>query len=320
MSKLGAGLVAFVILVAAVAGGLYLFSLAPSPGEDIGTVETMVIDFTPMDRLAGSQDAATSDVLIYRNIDGEWVQQEEVVMDAASKASVLLYTTGEQIGLYIRDDTDVSICEQYLLVTVPRASSAEVYGSAFQYTIWNVDREVTMPMTIESGGVEITDGELEDLSTNGWDTAYAYLDVEMRPDQDDMGYVNTDNFLLGQKNNHYFIMDISDVSGSTLGGWYKFNVLGSGFQTFDRNDHRYYVWALSDADIERNLQASGIYSPDGLWQLNNLAVDLTSFSAGNNITISYDYIMYADWDHFVSSGSWGADVELAGEETFYIQY
>jgi hypothetical protein len=41
---------------------------------------------------------------------------------------------------------------------------------------------------------------------------------------------------------------------------------------------------------------------------------------GNNITIDYDYIMYADWDNFAAKGSWGADVELAGEETFYIQY
>ncbi len=317
MSKLGA-LVIVILLIAGIAGGLYLFTIAPI--DEKGTVETMVIDFTPMDKLAGSLDAATSDVLIYRNIDGNWVYQEEVVMTGASVASVLLYTTGEQIGLHVRDDTDTSICEQYLLVTVPRASSAEVYGSAFQYTIWNVDREVTMPMTIESGGTEITDGELEDLSNNGWTTAIAYLDIELRPDQDDMGYINTDNFLLDQKNNHYFIMDISDVSGSTLGGWYKFNILGGGFQTFDRNDHRYYVWPLTDADIERNLQASGVYSPDGLWQLNNLAVDLTSFSVGNNITISYDYIMYADYDHFKTRGSWGPNVELTTAETFVIQY
>lgn len=312
--NLKAGLVLVILLVAGIAGGLYLFQMAPI--EEPGTVATLVIDFTPMDKLAGSQDAGTSAVKLYNT---DLVLLETVTMDAASKASVLQYTTDTRLGLYIYDATDVSICEQYVWITVPLASAAEVYGQAFQYTIWNVDREVTMPMTVTEDGTEVADDDVKDLTTDGWDTAYAYIDMELRPDQDNMGYVNTENFLRGYDNNHYFVLDIYDVSGSTLGGWFKFNILGSGFTTIDRNDHRYFCWALTDSDIERNLLSTGVYSPTGLWTL-NLAIDLTSFSSGNNITIDYDYIMYADWNRFVSSGSWGADVELTGAETFFIQY
>ena len=305
-----------IIGIICIAGGLYVYSIAPV--AEPGTHATLVIDFTPMDRLAGSQDAATSAVQIY---SPDKVLLETVTMDAASKASVLQYTTGDVIGLYIYDATDVSICEQYMWTTVPRASDAEVYGQAFQYTVWNVDREVSIPMSVTEDGVDVADADKKDLTTDGWNTAFAYIDFDMRPESDNMGYVNTENFLRGYGNNHYFVLDIYDTgfSGDVAGGWFCFNILGGGYSTLDRNDHRYYVWALSDSDIERNLQSDGTYDPTGLWQL-NLAIDLTSFSTGNNITIDYDYIMYADWDHFVSSGSWGADVELTGEETFHIQY
>jgi len=302
--------------IVCIAGGLYLFQMAPV--AEPGTHATLVIDFTPMDRLAGSQDAATSAVNIYST---DLVLLETVTMDAASKASVLQYTTGDVIGLYIYDATDVSICEQYLWTTVPRASAAEVYGQAFQYTVWNVDREETIPMSVTEDGVDVADDAIKDASTDGWTTAYAYIEMEMRPESDDMGYVNTENFLRGYGNNHYFVLDVYDtvLKCTTSGGWFKFNILGGGYTTLDRNDHRYYVWALSDSDIERNLKSDGTYDPTGLWQL-NLAVDLTSFVAGNNITVNYDYIMYGDWAHFVSSGSWGADVELTGSEEFHIQY
>ena len=309
-----AGLVIVILCIAGIAGGLYLFTMAP-PIEDPGTPATLVIDFTPMDELAGEQDAATSAVKIYNT---DLVLLETVTMDAASKASILQYTTDDRIGLYIYDATDVSICEQYMWVTVPLASSAEVYGQAFQFTVWNVDREVTIPMSVEEDGVDVADDAIKDASTDGWTTAYAYIDIEMRPESDDMGYVNTNNFLLDQKNNHYFVLDVYDVSGSTA-GWHTFNILGSGFQTFDRNDHRYYVWELSDTDIKRDLTSFGTYVPTGLWQL-NLAIDLTSITAGMNITIDYDYIMYADYDNFKDHGSWGPNVELTGEETFFIQY
>lgn len=309
-----AGLVIVVLLISGIAGGLYVVSLMGV--EDPGTPATLVIDFTPMDKLAGEQDAATSAVSIYNT---DLILLETVTMDAASKATVTQFTTDDRIGLYIKDLTDVSICEQYVWVTVPRASAAEVYGQAFQYTIWNVDRNIDPDMNIESDGTAIADNEIEDASTNGWTTTYAYIDMEIRPSTDDLGYVNTDNFLTGIGNNHYFVLDVYDVSGSTLGGWFTFNILGGGYTTIDRNDHRYYCWALSDEDLKRDLQSDGTYDPTGLWTL-NLAVDLTSFATGNNITIDYDYIMYADWDNFVAKGSWGADVELAGEETFFVQY
>ena len=307
------GLVIFVILVAGIAGGAYVLSLAPP--EDPGTPATLVIDFTAMDKLAGAQDATTSAVIIYNT---DLVALETVTMDAVSKASVLQYTTDDRIGLYIYDASDTSICEQYVWVTVPRASAAEVYGQAFQYTIWNVDRNEDPDMNIESDGTAIADAEIEDASTNSWTTTYAYIDMELRPSTDDLGYVNTNNFLLDQKNNHYFVLDVYDVVANN-GGWFAFNILGSGYQTFDRNDHRYYVWALSDSDLKRDLQSDGTYDPTGLWTL-NLAVDLTSFVSGNNITVDYDYIMYADYDNFKERGSWGPNVELAGEETFFVQY
>jgi len=179
-------------------------------------------------------------------------------------------------------------------------------------------------MNIESEGTAIADDEIEDASTNSWTTAYAYIDMELRPSTDDLGYVNTENFLTGIGNNHYFVLDIYDVpiaddAGMITGGWFAFNILGGGYTTIDRNDHRYYCWALSDEDLKRDLQSDGTYDPTGLWTL-NLAVDLTAFATGNNVTIDYDYIMYADWNNFVEKGSWGADVELAGEETFFIQY
>lgn len=315
MSKLAAGILGFIIVLAAIFGGLYLFSLAPKPPEP-GVPATMVIDFTAKDKLAGSVDAATSAVMIYNT---DLVLEETVTMDAVSKASAFTYTTGDRIGLYIYDATDVSVCEQYVWVTVPLASESEIYGQAFQYEVQNVDREVTIPMSITEDGIDVADDDIKDATTDGWDATYAYIDMELRPETTDMGYVNTDNFLIGQKNNHYFVLDVYDVSGSTLGGWFTFNVLGTGFETFDRNDHRYYVWALSDLDITRDLQSDGTFNPTGLWQL-NLAIDLTSIGAGNNITIDYDYKMYADYDNFKARGSWGPNVELTGAETFFIQY
>lgn len=309
-----AGLVIVLLLVAGIFGGMYLFTLYEPPVP--GTVATLPIDFTPMDRLAGTQDAATSAVLIYNT---DLVLLETVTMDAASKASVLQYTTDQVIGIYIKDATDTSICEEYHWYTVPRASDAEVYGQAFQFTVWQTDRNEAPPMNVESEGVAIADDEIEDLSTNGWDTAYAYIDFELRPATDDLGYINTYNFLRGYDNNHYFVISIADVSGSTLGGWFCVNLLGGGVPTLDRNDVRYYCFALSDTDLERDLQSDGTYNPTGLWQ-RNLAFDITSFSAGNNVTVTYQYHMYASWNHFVSSGSWGADLESMTAETFHIQY
>jgi len=309
-----AGLVIAIILIAGIVGGLYIFTIIEPPVP--GTVATLPIDFTPMDRLAGTQDAATSAVLIYNT---DLVLLETVTMDAASKASVLQYTTGQVIGLYIKDATDTSICEEYHWYTVPRASDAEVYGQAFQFTVWQTDRNEAPPMNVESAGVAIADDELEDLTTNGWNTAYAYIDFEIRPATDDLGYINTFNFLRGYDNNHYFVLAIADVSGSTLGGWFKVNLLGGGALSLDRNDVRYYCFPLSDTDLERDLQSDGTYDPTGLWQ-RNLAFDITSFSAGNNVTVTYQYHMYASWDHFVSSGSWGADLESMTAETFHIQY
>jgi len=309
-----AGLVITLLLIAGIFGGMYLFTLYEPPVP--GTVATLPIDFTPMDRLAGTQDAATSAVLIYNT---DLVLLETVTMDAASKASVLQYTTGDIIGIYVKDATDTSICEEYHWYTVPRASEAEVYGQAFQFTVWQTDRNEAPPMNVESEGTAIADDELEDLTTNGWNTAYAYIDFEIRPATDDLGYINTFNFLRGYDNNHYFVISIADVSGSTLGGWYKVNLLGGGVQSLDRNDIRYYCFALSDTDLERDLQSDGTYDPTGLWQ-RNLAFDITSFAAGNNVTVTYQYHMYASWDHFVSSGSWGADLESMTAETFHIQY
>lgn len=314
MTSVKAGLVIAIILIAGIAGGLYLFTMY-EPAVP-GTVATLPIDFTPMDRLAGTQDAATSAVLIYNT---DLVLLETVTMDAASKASVLQYTTSQVIGIYVKDATDTSICEEYHWYTVPRASDAEVYGQAFQFTVWQTDRNEAPPMNVESAGAAIADNELEDLTTNGWNTAYAYIDFELRPATDDLGYINTFNFLRGYDNNHYFVISIEDVSGSTTGGWFAVNLLGGGALSLDRNDVRYYCFALSDTDLERDLQSDGTYNPTGLWQ-RNLAFDITSFVAGNNVTVTYQYHMYASWDHFVSSGSWGADLESMTAETFHIQY
>lgn len=307
--------VIFLVCAAALVTGLYIFSVVKPP-VDKGVVATLPIQFTPMDLLAGDQDAATSAVKIYNT---DLVKLETVTMDAARKETVNDYTTNQKIGLFWYDATDVSICEQYAWYTVPYASTSNVYDNAFQFVVWNTDREVTMPMNVESGGTEITDDELEDLTTNGWDSAYAYIDFELRPDQDDMGYINSDNFLKGYKNNHYFVISVADVSGATVGGWEQFNVLGLNVLVKDSNDVRRICFPLSDTDLTRDLQESGQYVPNGLWTL-ELALDLTGFSAGQNITVTYDYIMYADWDRYVEFGNWGADMESTTDETFHIQY
>jgi hypothetical protein len=310
-----AAAVGIVVLIVALVGAAYVISIAP-PTEP-GVPATLPIQFTPMDKLAGEQDAATSAVSLYST---DLVIYETVTMDAASKESVLQYTTGQKIGLYVHDASDTSICKQYAWVTVPLANDNNMYDNAFQMTIWNTDREVTMPMFVESGGTEITDGELEDLSTNGWDSAYAYVDFELRPDGADTGYINSENFLKGYANNHMFVIEVEDVSGaSTTGGWAVFNILGGSGLQLDRNDHRYFCFPLSDTDLTRDLRSNGEYDPTGLWTL-NLALDLTGFASGMNVTVTYDYIMYGDWNRFVESGTYGADVESTTDETFHIQY
>jgi hypothetical protein len=287
-----------------------------APPVDKGVVATLPIQFTPKDLLAGEQDAATSAVKIYNT---DTVLLETVTMDAARKESAFDYTTNEKIGLFWYDASDVSICEQYTWVTVPYASESNVYDNAFQFVVWNTDRDTDIPMNVESGGAEIADDEIEDLTTNGWNTAYAYIDFELRPSEDDTGYLNSDNFLLDYKNNHYFVLSVEDVSGATVGGRAQFNVLGSGGFVLDRDDVRYICYPLSDTDLTRDLQESGQYIPDGLWTL-NLALDLTGFSAGQNVTVTYDYVMYSDWDRFVEFGNWGANTESTTDETFHIQY
>lgn len=315
--NLKAGAVLAVLLIAGIAGGLYIYSIAPVP--EPGTIATLVIDFTPMDRLAGGQDAATSAVLIYNT---DLTLLETVTMDAASKASVLQYTTGDIIGLYVKDATDVSICEEYHWVIVPRATASEVYGQAFQYTIVQTDRNLAPPMNVESEGAAIADDEIEDASTNGWDTAIAYIDFEIRPATDDLGYVNTFNFLRGYDNNHYFVISIADTASGDAGSWFKVNLLGTagvGASSLDRNDIRYYCFPLSDKDLERDLQSDGTYDPTGLWQ-RQLAFDIKSYDAGDNVTVTYQYIWYSSWDHFVEFGSWGADTDGMTAETFHIQF
>lgn len=307
-------LAAIIILIIAGAGVVYVISILP-PG-DPGVPATLPIQFTPMDEFAGEQDAATSAVSLYST---DLTLYETVTMDAASKESVLQYTTGQKIGFYVHDGTDTSICKYYFWDIVPLANDNNMYDNAFQMTIWNVDREVTMPMSVESGGVAIADAEIEDLTTNGWDSAYAYIDFELRPEGSDTGYKNSDNFLKGYGNNHYFMLDIADVSGATAGGWSQFNVLGLNVLSFDRNDHRYICFPLSDTDVTRDLQSNGEFDPSGLWTL-NLALDLTGFAAGQNVTVTYDYIMYSDWDRFREFGNHGADTESTTDKTFHVQY
>jgi hypothetical protein len=311
-----AGFVLFILAVAGIAVGLYAYSLLP-PVVVVGEPATLPIQFTPMDTLAGEQDAATSAVSIY---NPDLILYETVTMNTASKETVLPYTSGDVLGFYIHDSTDVSICPQYTWVTVPLASASNIYDNAFQFTIWNVDTDDAMTMDVESDGTAIADGELEDLSTNGWDSSFAYIDFQLRPDVDDTGYVNTDNFLKGYKNNHYFILQIEDVSGAgTAGGWAVFNVLGANVLSFDRNDIRYICFPLSDTDLTRDLQSDGSYRPTGLWTL-NLALDLTGFASGMNVTITYDYKWDSDWDRYVKSGNYGADTNSTTDETFIIQY
>lgn len=304
---MGRGIYAVVVVVLIVAAGLWIFAALPQGPDQ--QASTMVIDFTAVDKLAGSQDATTSAVGIYRFQDGKYELQETVTMDAAAKASVLTYTTGEELWLKLYDASDTSVCTQYMNFIVPFADPSEIYGQAFQVKLDFVDKGDTAKdiAITESNGTAIAASSTVDTSQSGYDSAYATWEFDIRALDDDSGYMNTFNFLKSYENYHYLVIDASGT------GWDSITLLSTaGWQVYERADTRYFVYKLSNDDLTRDLKSTGEYDPDGRLKLST-TWDLTGITSGDSVTFNYQYMWYSSFARFQATGSWGDDTAETAE-------
>jgi len=319
MSGAVKALAIFVGLIVVIGGAVWVASMLPGDQQD---PDTMTIKFHAWDSLAGSQDAVTSAVDIYRNIDGEPVKQETVTMNAAQVESAKTYTSFETLYLYIYDATDVSVCKQYLTWDVPQGTPAAVFDGSFQCELPFVDRGNTAYDILikDHNNTAIADAATLDVTNNSWDTDYAELDFELRNTNDDCGYVNSYNFLRKYDNNHYIVFKATGT------GWDSVNLLTTStdegaITSYDKASARYFVIELDDDSITRDKLAVGDYRPDGTMSL-PLVFDFTGFEAGDSVTFTYEYRYYSSWDKFQDSSSWGTDsaTNPATSETVTIQY
>ena len=304
---MGKGIYALVVIVIVIAAGLWVYTALPQ-GPDQQSA-TMVIDFTAIDGLAGSQDATTSAVQIYRFEGGKYELQETVTMDAAAKASILTYTTGEELWFKLLDATDTSVCTQYSNFIVPFADPSEIYGQAFQVKLNFVDKGDTAKdiAITESNGTAIAASSTVDCSASGYDAAYATWEFDIRALDDDSGYVNTYNYLKDYENYHYLVIDASGT------GWDSITLLSTaGWQVYERADTRYFVFKLSNDDLTRDLKSTGEYDPDGRFKLTT-TWDLTGITSGDSVTFNYQYMWYSSFARFQASGGWGADTAETAE-------
>ena len=311
MGKIAGIIVVIILIVAGVGGAWYLFNTLP--GHDDEAV-TMIIDFTAMDVLAGSRDADTTAIDIYRMIDSELVKQESVTLDAASKASANTYTSGEVLYIKLYDSSDTSLCTQYLELTVPKADPSWIYDGAFQIRLDTTDRgDTAKDILIQyHNNTAIAASATLDATNESWDSEYAEIDIEVRALDDDSGYVNTANFLKGYGNYHYIVLKASGT------GWDSVNMLSSGWDAYDKASARYFVIKLTNDDLTRDKQSTGEFDPDGTF-VKNLLFDLTGFEAGDSVTLAYEYRWYSCWDHFQDTSSWGTDTATTSESVT-VQY
>ena len=307
LKNMGKGIYAAVAIVLIIAAGLWVYTALPQ-GPDNQTA-TMVLDLTPVDALAGSQDAATSAVNIYRLEAGKYELQETVTMDAAAKASVLTYTTGEELWLKLYDGTDTSVCTQYMNFIVPFADPSEIFGQAFQVKLDFVDKGDTAKDIgiTESNGTAIAASARVDQTGSSYDTALATWEFDIRAMDDNSGYTNTFNFLKGYENYHYLMIDASGT------GWDSVTLLSSaGWQVYERANTRYFVYKLSNDDLTRDLKSTGEYDPDGRFKLTT-TWDMTGITTGDSVTFNYQYMWYSSFARFQASGDWGADTAETAE-------
>lgn len=305
-------IIGFAILAIVLVGGT-LFILSQMPGGNTDPV-TMIIDFTAMDELLGERDADTTEIDIYRLKDAGLVKQENIVLDAASHPSALTYTSGETLYIHLYDESDTSLCTQYLKLTVPAADPAAVYDGAFQVTLWTVDMGNTAKDILIQyhNNTAIAASATLDVTNETWDSNYAEIDMEVRALDDDTGYWNSFNFLNEYDNNHYLVMKATGT------GYDSMNLLTSGWTVFDKASARYFVKALDDNDVTRDKQAAGQYDPDGTLAL-SMVWDLTGFESGDSVTLTYEYRWYSSLARLQEMSAWGVNT-AATSESVTVQY
>lgn len=296
-----------VVLVAFLAVGMGLVSVPMNPPSG----DTMLVKFSAIDVVAGSQDATTSAIVIYRMIGGDLVTQETVTCDAAAKDSTLYYTTGEVLYLKLYDASDVSVCTQYLTWTVPAASAADIQASRFHYAAKFIDRGNTnKALTVTaSNGTAVS--ATTDCSASTYNTNFATWELTVRALNDDTGYWNSYDFIHGYKNNHYLTVQVSGT------GWDRVRFVNTNLDSFERNNIHYVVIPLDNNAVTRDKQSDGSYSPDGIYRF-SLTLDLTAITTADDVSFIYAYRWYGDFDYFKTSGSWGADSAQTAATTIHI--
>lgn len=293
------GGIAAVLVIAVILGAAY-FGVFSIGGQNPGSPGTLPISFSAMDILAGAQDATTSKVAIYTMVDGNPTIQETVTINAANVDSTRDYTTGTVLFLKLFDTSDTSVLTQYQVWTVPAADASNVYNGKFRLDLDFIDRGDTAIDTFitEFNGTAYADALSVNCSASGYDSAYATWQFTIRQPVDDKGYVNSYNFLNSYGNYHYAIIKISGT------GWDRVIPLDLGLQVFERNNIKYIAYPLSDTDVTRDLQSDNSYDPLGKIEI-TMSYDLTAITSGDSVTWEYSYRIYADWNNFKETGSWG---------------
>lgn len=292
------GIAAVLIVAVILAAGYFgVFSIG---GQNPGSPGTLPISFSALDLYAGSQDATTSAVTVYKLSNGNYLEQETVTINAANVDSTRDYTTNEVLFFKLYDATDTSVCTQYQVWTVPSADASNVYNGKFRLDLDFIDRGDTAIDTYltEFNGTAIADAASVDCSNSGYDSAYATWTYSIRQPTDDKGYTNSYNFLNGYGNYHYAVIKVSGT------GWDRCVLLDSGVKTFERNNILYVCYPLGNDDLTRDKISDNSYDPIGKKDV-VMTWDFTSITSGDSVTFEYSYRYYADWDNFKSTGSWG---------------
>lgn len=253
------------------------------------------IQFVAIDELAGGTDATTTAVKIY---DTNYELLETVTIStAAGTDSAIKYWSGDYVYLKVYDDSDVSLCKQYLKLMVPYHSADT--DTKHYVTLKTVDTDASWDIRLDcTNETNVADSGTYDASASG--TAPTWVFKILTP-TDDKGYKTSWNFVEGCDNAAYYVFRISGTGSTRV----LFDT-NYALQHYYDGEYHWYSIKLSDDQLSKNLLADGTYDPIGYTTI-PLKMDLTQVTSGDSVTFAHGLYYYSDWNYLISKGNWGPD-------------
>ncbi|MHA1138419.1 MAG: hypothetical protein ACTSSE_18215 [Candidatus Thorarchaeota archaeon] len=253
------------------------------------------IQFVAIDALAGGTDATTTAVKIY---DANYELLETVTIStAAGTDSAIKYWSGDYVYLKVYDDTDTSLCTQYLKLMVPYHSADT--DTKHYVTLKTVDTDASWDIRLDcTNETNVADSGTWDTSSSG--TAPTWVFKVLTP-TDDKGYLTSWNFVEGCDNAAYYVFRISGTGATRV----LFDTNYALNHYYDGEYHWYSI-RLSDDQLTKNLLADGTYEPIGYTTI-PLKMDLTQVTSGDSVTFDHGLYYYSDWNYLIEKGNWGPD-------------